>query len=154
MLIATYFFAGLAALCACGSFALGFAGLTGKLARQGHFGIKTPDALSSDAAFTHANRVAGAGQLAVGLICAFGAGLGFALANGTGLLLTLISLVAGIYIFGRVCILGAQAVAGSAENNVNDENPAADCGQSAGCGSCAVRDACMPEDTAKPEARQ
>ena len=135
--IATVVFAVIALVMAVTCVFTGVAGLTGRMRRNRWFGVRTASTLSSDDAFTLANRVAGPGLIGAGVIAALGGVLGLALGDWVGLVLVAVGIVVAAILAGVVASMGVRAVAASA--------PAIDCGETGGCGSCSLAGLCSAE---------
>jgi uncharacterized membrane protein len=111
--------------------ALGVIGVLGwreRLARSGRFGVRTPAALRSDAAFRLANRVAGPPVLVAGIVATLGGVAAFGLP--TPVPSTVVALIA---LVGAVLIARAGGIAGDRAAVILPATTAAP----AGCAGCA-----------------
>lgn len=162
----------LALVLAVGSLGVGVAGLTGALRRNRWAGVRSPETLRSDEAFTVANRVAAPGYLGAGAILAATGVIGL-LVGSWGFLFALFGVVVALLVVsaaGSMALQAALAVptpdaggcgccsdsgadrgaTGCADDAVSSchtdtADPAADCGESS-CGSCALSGMCLAED--------
>ncbi|MFD4470251.1 SdpI family protein [Rhodococcus sp. NPDC058505] len=144
------------------------AGMTGRLPRNRWAGVRTPDTLASEEAFTLANRIAGPTLAAAALLLVIGGVGALALPTVGGLAVAAVAVVAALVTAGYGGAIGARAAAAAAPAGCGDacgcgheatapdatvsvcatESPAdaaaaADCGTDS-CGSCSLKGACLP----------
>ncbi|MGU3436274.1 SdpI family protein [Actinomycetes bacterium M1A6_2h] len=110
--------------------------LARKLPRNRFAGVRTPASMSSDDAFTVANRVAGPTTAAAALFLLFGAIASLAFGGWAATGAILVCVAAAVVIAGMGGTAGARAAAALPKPE------AAGCGHA--CTSCSLKDACQP----------
>ncbi len=159
----------LALVLAAGSLGIGVAGLTGALRRNRWAGVRSPETLRSDEAFTVANKVAAPGYLGAGAILAATGVIGL-FVGAWGFLFALFGIIVALLVIsaaGGMALQAARAVpaphtggccssdtgSGCADSSASScsaetdtaVDPADDCGESS-CGTCALSGMCLSED--------
>ncbi len=149
------------ALAAVAAVVVGGAGLAGRLPENGFVGVRTEQTLSDPLLWRTANRVAGPGLVAAGVIFGGGALIALAMDAPWSWIAAAVAVLAGLFLAGFGALQGARAAsiqarlqmpeatccsadddaAGGAPSN----DPSADCGVTGGCGACALQGMCDHE---------
>lgn len=142
------------AVVAVSAVVLGIVGLAGRLPRNRWVGVRSEQTLSDDLLWRTANRVAGPGLLASGVIFGVGAAATAVFDAPWAFVYAGISLVGGVFLAGFGALQGARAasiqariqtgqvtVAPARDGGVEGD-PAGSCGVTGGCGSCALNGLC------------
>ncbi|AYA24507.1 SdpI/YhfL protein family protein [Rhodococcus rhodochrous J3] len=116
--------------------AVGVAALTGKLPRNRWAGVRTPDALRDDDAFTLANKVAAPSMLGSAVLLALGGVASLTLPTVAGIIAVVVTVVAALITAGAGGSVAARVAAATKPEET------AGCGTS--CGACSLRGACEP----------
>ncbi len=151
------------ALAAVAAIAVGVAAFTGRLPENGVVGVRTEQTLSDPLLWRTANRVAGPGLIAAGVIFGGGALAALAIDGPWSYVIVAVVAVAGVFLAGFGALQGARAASiqarlqmpqatccsedgapsGGADGAPSD--PASDCGVTGGCGACALKGMCDHE---------
>ncbi|MCA0154584.1 SdpI family protein [Tsukamurella sp. M9C] len=145
------------ALAAAAAVVVGGAGLAGRLPENGVVGVRTEQTLSDPLLWRTANRVAGPGLVAAGVIFGGGALIGLAMDAPWSYVAIVVAVVAGLFLAGFGALQGARAASiqarlqmpeatcCSADDEAPSDDPSADCGVTGGCGACALKGMCDHE---------
>lgn len=150
------------ALAAVAAVVVGGAGLAGRLPENGVVGVRTEQTVSDPLLWRTANRVAGPGLVAAGVIFAAGALTGLAMDAPWSFVAVGVAVIAGLLLAGFGALQGARAASIQArlqlpeatccsaedparEGAAPSGDPAEDCGVTGGCGACALKGMCDHE---------
>ncbi|GAA1074288.1 SdpI family protein [Tsukamurella spumae] len=144
------------ALAAVAAVIVGGAGLAGRLPENGIVGVRTEQTLSDPLLWRTANRVAGPGLVAAGVIFGAGALIGVAMDAPWSFVAVAVAVVAGLFLAGFGALQGARAASIQARlqmpeatccsaDDAPSDDPSADCGVTGGCGACALKGMCDHE---------
>ncbi|CAM3936146.1 SdpI family protein [Tsukamurella strandjordii] len=147
------------AVAALAALAVGAAGLAGRLPENGFVGVRTEQTLSDPLLWRTANRVAGPGLMAAGIIFGGGALVGLAMSAPWSYIAVGIAVLAGLFLAGFGALQGSRAASIQARLQMPDatccsadettdgapSNPADDCGVTGGCGACVFKGMCDHE---------
>lgn len=144
------------ALAAVAAVVVGGAGLVGRLPENGAVGVRTEQTLSDPLLWRTANRVAGPGLVAAGVIFGGGALTGLAMDVPWSYVSVGVAVVAGLFLAGFGALQGARAASIQAHlqmpeatccsaDEAPSDDPADDCGVTGGCGACALKGMCDHE---------
>lgn len=144
------------ALAAVAAVIVGGAGLAGRLPENGIVGVRTEQTLSDPLLWRTANRVAGPGVVAAGVIFGAGALIGVAMDAPWSFVAVAVAVVAGLFLAGFGALQGARAASIQARlqmpeatccsaDEAPSDDPSEDCGVTGGCGACALKGMCDHE---------
>ncbi|BDH59837.1 SdpI family protein [Tsukamurella sp. PLM1] len=150
------------AVAAVAAVLVGAAGLAGRLPDTGFVGVRTEQTLSDPLLWRTANRVAGPGIVASGVIFGGGALVALAMDAPWSYVAVTVAVVAGLFLAGFGALQGARAASIQARLQMPDAtccsaddsaeaggapsgDPAEDCGVAGGCGACALKGMCDHE---------
>jgi hypothetical protein len=149
------------AVAALAAIAVGAAGLAGRLPENGFVGVRTEQTISDPLLWRTANRVAGPGLIAAGLIFGGAALVGLAMSAPWSFIAVGVGVLAGLFLAGFGALQGARAASIQAHLQLPEatccsadeapsgegapSDPADDCGVTGGCGACVLKGMCDHE---------